>query len=202
MRTPSVLAVSYFFAMTMIVASSCKKDDKPEEEIPLTATEVKDIAADPTANDNHYAFYSLETGKAIGGSDSASSKWDIAFRSTTIITNGGASGPGAGGAFVQHATSFDSYAAIPADSVFRTDNAPVYAIPTGSGNGWYNYDFTTNVISPIPGNIIVVRTASGKYAKIEILSYYQGAPATPAAEDVARYYTFRFIYQPDGSKSF
>jgi len=97
MRTPSALAVSYFFAMSMIVASSCKKDDKPEEEIPLTATEVKDIAADPTANDNHYAFYSLETGKAIAVSDSASSKWDIAFRSTTIITNGGASGPGAGG---------------------------------------------------------------------------------------------------------
>ena len=45
MRIPSVLAVSYFFAMSMIVASSCKKDDKPEEEIPLTATEVKDIAA-------------------------------------------------------------------------------------------------------------------------------------------------------------
>lgn len=202
MRNKSALAVSYFFAMTIIVASSCKKDDKPEEEIPLTATEVKSFAADPTANDNHYAFYSLETGKEIAVSDSASSKWDIAFRSTTIITNGGASGPGAGGAFVQRAASFDSYAAIAADSAFHTDNAPAYAVPTGSGNGWYNYDFTTNIISPIPGNIIIVRTASGKYAKIEILSYYQGAPATPTADNVARYYTFRFIYQPDGSKSF
>ncbi len=194
-----------FSAASIMVFASCEKDDNPtpEEEV-LATTEVNDFAADPATTGNHFSFFSLERNEIVPHTDSATSKWDIAIRSTTIITNGGTSGSGGGGAFVQRAVSFDSYKTIPADSVFRTDNSaiPDYAIPTGSGNGWYNYDFSTNIISPIPGNVMVVRTASGKYAKVEILSYYKGAPATPSADDVARYYTFRYIYQPDGTKTF
>lgn len=184
--------------------SSCKKDNNTAPPAALTATTAKNLVADATINADHYTFYSLENNQTVLLTDSATTKWDLAFKSTTILTNGGTSGPGAGGAYVQRATSFDGFTNIPADSAFRTDirTTPAFAIPTGTGNGWYNYDFSTNIIAPIPGNIIVVRTASGKYAKVEILSYYKDAPATPAASDIARYYTFRFIYQPDGTKNF
>ena len=59
------------------------------------------------------------------------------------------------------------------------------------------------MITPIPGKILVVRTRDGKYAKIEILSYYKGAPANPnPMTDASRYYTFRFLYNPnEGSNS-
>lgn len=188
--------------LTLVTISSCKKDDPAP--VVLTATKSSNLVTDPTVTGNHYAFFSLERNEVVPYTDSATSKWDIAIRSTTILTNGGTSGPGAGGGFVQKAVSFDTYKTITADSAFRTDNNLLssYAIPTGSGNGWYNYDFATNIISPIPGNVLVVRTATGKYAKIEILSYYKDAPATPGAADLSRYYTFRFIYQPDGSKTF
>jgi len=180
--------------------TACSKDDTGT--VTLTATTATNIAAEPTLSGNRYTFYSLENNQVVAATDSATTKWDIAFRSTNIITNGGASGPGTGGAFVQKAATFDTYKTIPADSAFKVDAATTFAITTGSGNGWYNYDFATNIISPIPGNILVIRTASGKYAKVEILSYYKDAPASPLATSTARYYTFRFVYQANGTKTF
>ena len=155
-----------------------------------------------------YTLYSLENNKVIANSDSATTKWDVGFRGTTIITNGGNSGPGAGGAFVYVGT-FSDLATIPTDSTFRTDNAPTsYAIKTGSGNGWYSYNGATQLITPIPGRVLVIRTAGGKYAKIEILNYYKGGvtpDATASDSDKLmkqRYYTFRYTLQADGSKKF
>ena len=38
----------------------------------------------------------------------------------------------------------------------------------------------------------------GKFAKVEILSYYLGAPENPDAfADQSRYYTFNYVYQPN-----
>jgi hypothetical protein len=54
----------------------------------------------------------------------------------------------------------------------------------------------------------MIRTASGKYAKLEILNYYKGGVTPPATASDAiklseqRYYTFRYTYQPNGSKNF
>jgi hypothetical protein len=144
----------------------------------------------------------------IDNTDSATTKWDIGFRGTTIITNGGNSGPGTGGAFVYVGTYAD-LATIPTDSTFRIDNAPTaYAIKTGSGNGWYSYNGATQLITPVPGRILVIRTATGKYAKIEIQNYYKGGitpDATASDNDKLmkqRYYTFRYTFQSDGSKKF
>ena len=89
-------------------------------------------------------------------------------------------------------------------SLLTQDSESGYAIPTGSGNGWYNYDFTTHVISPIAGKILVFRTHDNRYAKVEILSYYLGAPENPDAfTDPSRYYTFNYVYQPnEGATTF
>ena len=65
-----------------------------------------------------------------------------------------------------------------------------------------------NLVTPIPGRVLVIRTASGKFAKIEILNYYKGGvtPAATASDNVKmkdqRYYTFRYSFQPNGTKSF
>ena len=54
----------------------------------------------------------------------------------------------------------------------------------------------------------MIRTATGKYAKIEILNYYKGGVTLPATASDAdkltkqRYYTFRYAYQPNGTKIF
>ncbi|MEI7959909.1 MAG: HmuY family protein [Chitinophagaceae bacterium] len=184
---------------------------------PLTATIVKDLAADTVLglasngmpySAGKYTFYSVEKNAIVPNTDSASTKWDIAFVSTKILINGGTSGTGMGGAFV-YTGLFDDLKTIPTDSVFKTDNAPAsYAIPYGSGKGWYTYDQATSLVTPLAGRVLVIKTASGKYAKLEIINYYKGGVTLPVTASDAdkltkqRYYTFRFIFQSNGTKTF
>jgi hypothetical protein len=200
--------------LTSIIA--CTKSDSPTV-LPITAITVRDIPADTVVGlsaqgapitKGVYTFYSLEKNAIVPNTDSASTKWDIAFMATRIIINGGTSGAGQGGAFV-YTGLFDDLKTIPTDSVFKTDNAPTsYAITAGSGKGWYTYDGLNNLITPLAGRVLVIRTASGKYAKMEITSYYKGGATLPAAaSDIEkltkqRYYSFRFAYQPNGTKTF
>jgi len=155
----------------------------------------------------NFTFYSLENNMMVPSSDSASNRWDLAFRGTTILTNGGTSGPALGGAYIWNGL-FEELFSVSNDSTFATDNAPNYGIPTGSGRGWYTYSQAEQLVRPIPGKVLVVRTALGKYAKVEILNYYRGG-VTPAVTepdsvkyDLQRYYTFRYRIQKDGGKNF
>ena len=78
------------------------------------------------------------------------------------------------------------------------DSETSLAIPTGSDNGWYNYNPATFTITPLAGKILVFRTRDNRYAKVEILSYYQDAPSNPDPfTDEGRYYTFNYVYQPN-----
>ncbi|GFR80576.1 HmuY protein [Elysia marginata] len=105
--------------------------------------------------------------------------WDIAFRGSTIIVNGGVKSGAteeperSGNAAVYIAKK--AFAAVKEvnTSSLKQDKASTLAIPTGSGNGWYNYDMKTHSITPIAGRTLVFRTRDGKYAKMEILSYYK-----------------------------
>ena len=95
---------------------------------------------------------------------------------------------------------FSDVTAIP--TAFAQDATALYALPTGSNNGWYSYNATANSITPIAGKVFVVKTHNGKYAKFEILSYYQNAPAIIDATSVPRYYKLKFVYQPNSATSF
>jgi hypothetical protein len=203
--------------MAIVVFAACSKNDSTMVTPALTVKTVNNLMADtiigfaPSGQpygSGKYSFYSLENNALISASDSNSTKWDLGFRGTSIITNSGNSGPAKGGAFV-YVGVFDDLKTVPADSVFRTDNAPsAYAITSGSGRGWYSYNAPVNLVTPIPGRVLVIRTASGKYAKVEILNYYKGG-VTPAATDSdadklskQRYYTLRYIFQPNGTTTF
>lgn len=212
------IAIVFLFAIGLF---SCSKSDTSTivmvAPTPVTAT-VKDLMADTVLgldpksgmpySAGKYTFYSIENNKIISNADSASNKWDLAFASTRILTNGGSSGSGLGGAFIYKGL-FDDLKTIPVDSNFNVDNSPAsFAITTGSGKGWYTYDGANNLITPIAGRVLVIKTASGKYAKIEILSYYKGGVTlSPSATDAdkltkQRYYNFRYTYQPNGTKTF
>jgi hypothetical protein len=155
-----------------------------------------------------YTFFNLATNSIVANSDSATANWDLAFAGTTIRVNNVTSGPGNGGAFVYNGT-FDALNAVPADSTFRVDNAPTsYAIPKGSGKGWYNYDGPNNLVTAIPGRVLVIKTATGKYAKVEIINYYKGGttPSSTASDSTksytTRFYHLRYTHQADGSMNF
>lgn len=210
-RSMLISAVVIMFALAL---ASCGKDDDAKAVQPLSAVKMKNIAANPSQNPdltakeltNKFVLISLKDSTIIANSDSATTKWDIGIRSTTIIVNGGVSGPGQTTAQLVSGI-FEEILTAPATG-YTADAQGVYAIKGSAG--WYNYTGSTgtpaNAIIPVPGQIIVLKTSSGNYAKIEILSYYYGNPDTTtesfsnlATRPAARYYTFRYIYQADGT---
>ncbi|AWW00704.1 HmuY family protein [Arcticibacterium luteifluviistationis] len=195
-------AIKFLTICTLFVGLiSCEEDEVVVAKDPVISETVSDLAANPSdAPNNHYTFFSFEDG-VLTTADSASTKWDLAFKSTSVIVNGGVSGPGSAQAAVADGIYAD-FTEVPASLTMKSDDAEGLAIPSGSGNGWYNYSSTTHEISPIAGKVIFVKTSSGNYAKVEILSYYKGDPAAFDATAVGRYYTFRYVYQPDGSTKF
>ena len=200
----------------VVIFQSCTKEETSLPQVTLIEKIVKDVPADTIVGlspigqpigSGKFTLYSFETNSIVPNADSNSTKWDIGMRGTTIITNNGTSGPGKGGAFVYVGT-FDDLASVPADSTFKVDAAPNFAITAASNRGWYLYTPQTNLVTPLPGRVLVIRTATGKFAKVEILNYYKGG-VTPAATDPdalkiysQRYYTFKFAYQADGSTVF
>jgi hypothetical protein len=202
MRTQLVFVV--LLALTL---GACDKNDPAP--VTIKSSTVSNLAADPPSGGydptngqpigvtRKYTFFSFKTGAVVANSDSATTAWDLGFNGTTIIVNSGTSGPGTAGALVQSGV-FDELETAPESGYLFDDKNSVsapYAIPKGSGNGWYNYNPATNVISPIAGRVIFVKTTEGKFAKVEILSYYKDAPASPTSSDIDRYYTFRYVYQ-------
>jgi hypothetical protein len=216
--TTSIRIVAILLLSTTIGMLSCEKSgDAGGVPDVLNTVVVDGLPADtivgiaPTGQpygSGRFTLFSLERNTIVPNSDSASDRWDLGFRGTTILTNSGNSGPGKGGAFV-FVGLFDDLKAVPPDSVFRVDNAPSnLAIPNGSGRAWYVYNPQANLVTAIPGRVLVIRTASGRYAKMEILNYYKGGvtPAVSAPDDDKirrqRFYRFRYVYQPNGAMSF
>lgn len=202
MKYVNRIPVALCLSISLLVAGCDDSDEKPV--VALQATEVKDINAVSSKN---FTLFSFATNGAVSNTDSASTKWDIGFRGTTIIVNGGVSGPGGTEGQIVDGI-FDELAEAPV-SGYTTDSQSAKAIP---GSGWYTYTGEAtppapqHAILPIAGKILVFKTADGKFAKVEVVSYYQGNPDTTTASfaDLAtrpasRYYTFRFIYQPDGT---
>lgn len=186
----------------VIFTASCSSDDDKNNTIPVVETiKVSDLDASQTG----YTKFSFSENKVV-----TTDNWDVAFNTTTIIVNGGVkmtdaepNRTGSGAASIVSGT-FASVTLYPAASAFTQDAATVYAIPKGSGKGWYNYDMNSHIISPIAGKVFVIKTHDGKYAKFEILSYYKGAPVTPdplKTEDTG-FYTFNFAYQANSTTTF
>ncbi len=199
-----VLAIS-------IALFSCSKDDDPtttsSNPTALLVQTYSNLFAPssgvPPATTGDFVKFNLSIKQIVTSGDN----WDVAFRATTILINGGVSGStsepartGVGAAAVISGI-FANVTTAPENTVFNQDSATAKAIPTGSNNGWYNYNATSNIVSPIAGKILVIKTHDGKYAKVEILSYYQDGVANADASN-GRYYKFNYVLQPNGTKNF
>ncbi len=122
-----------------------------------------------------------------------STAWDLAVRRYRMIVNGGEDFGGRGGARTVEGTSFDSVRRVPSEGYRGT-------LRSGGGgdpehpvlDGWYRYDFFSHLLLA-RGTPFAVRTADGRYALMEVLSYY-----CPGAEPGCL--TLRYHYQGDGSR--
>jgi hypothetical protein len=171
----------------------------------LAALQSTDYTQNPPVTSGSFTKFSFKEGSQVSGDN-----WDIAFRGTTILVNGGAEIGGiteepqrTGTAALALLTgTLSSITEAPADSEFKQDASGEYALTTGSGNGWYTYAGPpTHMINPIAGKVLVIRTIDGNYAKVEIVSYYKDNDASK--EENARHYSFNYIYNPNkGEKDF
>ncbi|NOT38518.1 MAG: hypothetical protein HOP11_14190 [Saprospiraceae bacterium] len=200
--------IIYFLLLVSTFNISCDDDDI-KNDVTVYSTSINDLPADPgtgfdpmtgapLGTTGHYTFFRFSDSSYVNLEDSAKGKWDLGFRGSKIIVNGGTSGPGN----VLAATVsgiFEDYNSIPENVSFTNDNGAALVI----GSTWGIYDAQNMVFKIDPGKIILLRCNDGNYAKLQVLSYYKNAPAVPdARKDLPRYYTFRYVYQSNGSKNF
>lgn len=132
----------------------------------------------------------------------------------------GKGGPGKGGVLIVE-KPFDEVTKVPDNAVFSTKSG-AFGLDDGgafgTGIGWAVYDWSGNLKATLgfggndpsqahtcwarPDRTIIVRTATGNYAKVKIISLYKDAPAEPKTKDPAPYYTFQYVIAKPGTKDF
>ena len=198
MKTNKLLTI-----LTLVLMySSCSEDDAPiyqDSEFNtitnLAAPQNSDYTQSPPSITGDFVMFDLDTGLATTDEKT----WDIAFRGSTIIVNGGTSygyndEPSRTSSAAAYVTSGTLASVTDVDvTMFAQDSSQGLAIPTGSDDGWYHYDSMTHIISPIAGKILVFKTTEGRYAKVEILSYYHDMDTASTSQT----YTFNYVYNPN-----
>lgn len=145
--------------------------------------------------------FNFEVADTVSGDN-----WDVAFRGTTIIVNGGASSQadhpdrlGNAAVYIIDGT-LDDITSVDT-SLLMQDGTTSTAIIDDfgfTGMGWCTYNQSTHVITPIPGKVLVFRTHDNQYAKVEILNFYD----TPMTSPYGGFYTFNYVYKKGGGIEF
>ncbi|NQX41031.1 HmuY protein [Pedobacter steynii] len=196
--------------------ASCTKDEVKPEPVDGKSTIIKDLPGDVGKTVGGGAefdpqYFSFKTGAKVATTEKLTSGWDLVFvkeyNSFVSVNNGkdgnslGFGGPGKGGMVVIN-KAYDEVKEAPADTEFAANGITGAGWDSGNGNGWYFYELKTHIAVPIKNRTYVLRTAEGKYAKLEMFSMYKGNPATVSdLKWPAPYFTFRYYVQEDGSRN-
>ena len=170
-------------------------------ELDAQGTVIMNPPPSPPTVTGDYTKFSFAEGGIVEGEN-----WDVAFRSTSIIVNGGMASDSSqlsrtGNAAVYLIDGTMTEISSVDEGLLTQDAATSTAIIDDFGQmqmGWCVYDHATNIISPIAGKILVFRTHDNKYAKVEILNFYDAA----MTNIYGGFYTFNYVYQSDGGITF
>jgi hypothetical protein len=144
---------------------------------------------DATAPDA-WRYFSFRLGSVV--ESPGPRDWDLGFRRFQVIANGGPGFLGDGAARDLGEVSFDAVRAVPGDGYQKSVSSPDPSNPALAR--WYQYGFFSHVLTPKP-HVWAIRTADGRYAKIEMIGYYCPGSRPGCV-------TFRYVYQGDGSRVF
>lgn len=202
--------------VVILMATSCTKDQVKPQLQDGKSTVVNDLPGDvgKTISSGFRTFYfSFTTNAKVDSSQKKTALWDLSFareyNSYVGINNStndeslGFGGTGKGSMVVIN-KAYDQVTEAPADDVFTKTGITSAGWDSGSGDseGWYFYDLKTHLAVPVKNRTYVLRTADGKYAKLEIVSMYKGAPAVVTDLNwPAPYFTFRYYVQQDGTRN-
>lgn len=135
-----------------------------------------------------WRYFSFRFGSVL--EDAGPRDWDLAFRRYQIVTNGGPRFTGDGGVVDLGRVAFADVTSVPQTGYQVTEGDAEPRNPALAG--WYSYSYFSHVLTPKP-RVWAVRSADGRYAKVEFVSYYC-ANLQPGCV------TFRYVYQGDGSR--
>lgn len=114
----------------------------------------------------------------------AGDRWDVGLHRNHLIA-------GPGGAMLDLGTvPFDSVLEVPAEG-YRPNGTGSWESNPAVGK-WYEYSFISHLLTS-RAHVYAVRTADGRYAKLELLNYYCVGVGAACI-------TFRYAYQGDGSR--
>jgi hypothetical protein len=199
---------------------SCSKKDVGNDTADAHSITIKDLPGDTSASmvtggsanfKNMYFSFSSGTTVAISDADKTTLKWDLAFtgpyNAEVYVNYGGYQynpgygGPGQG-AIIVIDKPYDQVTTAPSAAEFDAATMSKIGWDGGSGTGWFFYSLDNHIAVPIKNRTFVLRTATGKFAKLELLNVYKGNP--PVVTDLywpAPYFTFRYFVQADGSSN-
>ncbi len=202
-----------------ILFSSCGDDDDDGLEQPLTGQPTADTTPPSTnqppaeaapqldvvsftidaSSREAWAYFSFTKGDTVEVADPLNSMdWDLGFQRTVVITNGGVSGPGKGGALMLKDVEFEGVKEAPADG-YAVDSDADLAIVAASEEGWYIYTGPPNHwVLPLEQRVFVVQAADGTFAKVRFIGYYKD---NDNKKD-SGFITFEYVHQPDGGRNF
>lgn len=173
----------------------CNKDNDDNNPTP-TSSEVKNVKNLDASKTGTWTYFSFSKGEVVTVTDPENdTTWDIAFSRMNIKTNGGTSGKGQGEAVFTDNKDFSAVKQTPATGFVKDEmEVPVVrpgmpALPAVSLNklirgtvdvadskAWINYTSPKPPVSTSPKTeitnwVYVVKTADGKFAKIQLTSY-------------------------------
>ena len=217
-----------FWPLLILFITACSKSNDEAPATDTRSTVVKDLEGDTGASmgegvdgKEKRPFHTLLFHFASGRTRFIKTKedslqylkntdWDIAFtkeyNSYVVINNGdiagtpGYGGPGMGGMIIVE-KPYEQVNEAPADEAFISGGVPGVGWDNGNGYGWYFYSLNNHICVPVKNRTFIVKTATGKYAKLALLNIYKGNP--PVVTDLfwpAPYLTFKFFVQENGSR--
>ena len=190
-----------YLLITIIISFSCSKEDNLSV---VWVSQYNLFAPDSIILNNittkKYIKYSLSEEDTV-----SHDKWDIAFKGSKIIINGGfktsndePERTGIGGVYIMKGKSFASIKEVEDENLFKQDQENSLAIKNENGKGWwYLKDLLSNILYPIKNNVLIIKTHNGRYAKMKIDSYYKDSPEEPNLRSQSNYYSFVYWYQPN-----
>jgi hypothetical protein len=219
-RYTSTIKQAVLYIICAFTFIACSKKNDALDETKGVSTTIKDLPGDTTASmqtggttsfQNLYFSFVTGTAVTISDADKTTTKWDLAFtgpyNSEVYVNYGGYkynpgyNGPGLG-AVIQIDKPFDQVTAAPSAAEFDAAGMTRIGWDSGSGAGWFFYSMDNHIAVPIKNRTFVLRTANGKFAKLELINVYKGNP--PVVTDLfwpAPYLTFRYFVQQDGSNN-
>ncbi len=165
----------------LLLAIGCS-DDKPTssnngDQAQFNRTEWNDqgywdVVLDAT-NSDHFVYYSLAAEDTVDISDEeaqSSTAWDIAFKRSVVVLNGGVSGPGEVSGVDLAALGHPDSTDFPAfdDLGFISDSDWLSDSFNLTISDWYIYDPQTHTIS-LSHYVYIMKDAEGNYVKFQVI---------------------------------